>query len=164
MNYRIHYSDELYHYGVKGMKWGVRKEYESKGRKEASSTTSEQKKARAVKAVKIGAAVAVTALAAYGAYKAYDAKVPKTIVVEKTIRKQTGHWPGKPNLPWYSDVKIQETIPNPNRKFFKIRSEQDPGLTFRRAAKSGKDAFRKIQSSKSFRNLTYADLEKLDLF
>lgn len=30
-------SDELYHYGVKGMRWGVRKEYETKGRKKSSS-------------------------------------------------------------------------------------------------------------------------------
>lgn len=29
-------SNELFHYGVKGMKWGVRKEYEPKGRRKAA--------------------------------------------------------------------------------------------------------------------------------
>lgn len=33
MYYKLVYSDELYHHGIKGMKWGVRKERESLGRK-----------------------------------------------------------------------------------------------------------------------------------
>ena len=46
MNYRIHYSEELYHHGVKGMKWGVRKEYVPKGRRKASGSTSPEKEKR----------------------------------------------------------------------------------------------------------------------
>lgn len=75
-------NSELYHYGVKGMKWGVRRQQQKNGslatagRKKYSGagrlTESEMqaaKKAKVKKAVKIGAAVAGTALAAYGTYK-----------------------------------------------------------------------------------------------
>ena len=78
-------SDELYHYGVLGMKWGQRKSPNSYGgsiTKKSNSksittlkNTSKQSKehqdkvAKAKKAVAIGTAVTATALAAYGAYK-----------------------------------------------------------------------------------------------
>lgn len=38
------YSDELKHYGVKGMKWGVRKEYIPKGRKPSKNSSERYKK------------------------------------------------------------------------------------------------------------------------
>lgn len=87
MNYVIYHgtfyaapqrSDELYHYGVPGMKWGRRKARPvvTSNARRVSNTTPEQqaaqreaRKAKAKKALKIGAAVAGTALAAYGTYK-----------------------------------------------------------------------------------------------
>lgn len=69
MNYRVIYSDELYHHGVKGMKWGVRKEYVPKGRKKSSgSQTTEKKRKGLTKNQKIAlgiAAVAVTGVVLY---------------------------------------------------------------------------------------------------
>ena len=73
-------ENELYHFGVKGMRWGVRKKYIHHPRKKKrikEEPTSEKKRGltdKQKKYLKVGAAVAVTALAAYGGYKLYQNK------------------------------------------------------------------------------------------
>ena len=66
-------TDELYHHGIKGMKWGVRKKsyYNSSGTKKASKNQTDEKNRREKlkKSVKIGAAVVGASLAVYGGYK-----------------------------------------------------------------------------------------------
>ena len=95
-------NGELYHHGIKGQRWGIRrfqnkdgsltpegrKRYDDDGDGTKANTTKKSnskkaqdeneveaeaaRKAKIKKAVKVGAAVAGTALAAYGAYKMYD--------------------------------------------------------------------------------------------
>lgn len=76
--WQYNYEPYLCHYGVKGMKWGVRKEYEPHPRKKKRQDTkdddSKRKKGLSTKqkrAIAIGAAAVATALAAYGGYKLY---------------------------------------------------------------------------------------------
>lgn len=67
-------ENELYHFGVKGMKWGVRRNrsLSTGNQKKASSNKSEAqaRREKIKKAAIIGTAVVGTTLAAYGTYKA----------------------------------------------------------------------------------------------
>lgn len=80
-------QNELYHFGIKGMKWGVKKKYQSAARslggskftknnqnKVSDTDTNNQSKKKGLSknqktAIKVGASVVGTALATYGVYK-----------------------------------------------------------------------------------------------
>lgn len=74
MDQNIEY--ELYHHGVKGMKWGVRRFRNKKKRpmRDESKTSKQNlnKSDKVKKLTKRGAAVAGVVLAAYGGYKVND--------------------------------------------------------------------------------------------
>lgn len=76
-SYIIVPPNELNHYGVKGMRWGVRKRLplvSGNSRRQPASNQDiyqrkMQRRAKAKKVAKVGGAIALAALASYGAYK-----------------------------------------------------------------------------------------------
>lgn len=70
------YNNELYHYGVKGMKWGVRRARYKAAKKEYKAAKKEYESAKKSepirKTIKRGAAIATAGLAVYGTYKMHE--------------------------------------------------------------------------------------------
>ena len=95
-------NSELMHYGILGMKWGVRRyqnrdgSYTAAGKKRrrsgasSKSNQNDAKSRKIKKAVIVGAAVTAAALAAYGGYRvSKEVKLNKKIqkTVEQAVRK-----------------------------------------------------------------------------
>lgn len=76
------YKDELYHHGIKGQKWGVRRfqnsngTYTAEGKKRYSKDEKSERRKQIAKKVAIGAAiVGGTILVAYGTKKLSERKI-----------------------------------------------------------------------------------------
>lgn len=108
-------ESELYHHGVKGMKWGVRKEYEPHPRKKKrdnSDTNNQPNKKKGLtskqkKALTIGVAAVGTVLAAYGGYKLY-----KTGKLDGVIDKGKGAFVGGKSQIKFKDGFQLQSKPN----------------------------------------------------
>lgn len=106
---------ELYHHGVKGMKWGVRHDYVPKGRKRSKKQddkSDDDAKSKGIhltdkqkKYIKIGAAVAATALVAYGGYK-----LSKSGALDKYIERGKNLFDGVDNVSGFKKLKKPESL------------------------------------------------------
>lgn len=83
-------SNYLIHHGVKGMRWGVRKEYVPKGRKKASDGTSPEKEKHKGLSRNQKIALGVAAVAVTGAVLYKTGQFDKIAEIGKAAAKSNG--------------------------------------------------------------------------
>lgn len=92
----IHISDELFHHGIKGQKWGIRRfqnedgSYTKAGKERrrsiSSSTESGDKSEKIKKAAKIAGAALGAAALGYGAYRLSQSQLGKEFIASQKMR------------------------------------------------------------------------------
>lgn len=81
----MQYSDYLYHHGIKGQKWGIRRFQNSDGTYTEAGKKRYHLSDKQKNAIKIGAAVVGTVLLAYGGHRLTNTGSFGKSIVNKTI-------------------------------------------------------------------------------
>lgn len=135
-------NGELYHHGVKGMRWGRRKAKEVSGgsskKRSKKQRTPEQKAARRKNIAIATTAVAGTALAAYGAHKLSN------VIKDRAFKKAMDR----------GSNAMESFIDNFNAKPYTVyeRYKEDTSFAYEDYGRSAVKAIRNVISSNSVNN------------
>lgn len=149
------YQDYLMHFGVPGMKWGVRKQRLTSNVRVARSNKSPsqqkaERKAKAKKAVKVGAVVAGSVLAAYGASKLIKSKSMKIQIQkgEEAYNKimDRGHYT-KTSIATFKDGTSRVMNENSKRKVVREFSKGEGQRVYDQLQKQNKAAYSKAKQA-----------------
>ena len=146
-NYIIGSDGELYHYGVKGMKWGVRKKYESTGKRNSKKRYGSTKKEEQEM---------------YSIMKQYRKKNPVDRETLEYFRKNKDDYESMKKAGWLSKEEIDHiegrtNEENRTRVTDKITAEREPVLQNLKSVKYGSDEWRKLQKEYYAIGHKYAD-------
>lgn len=148
MEYRLIRNDELYHHGVKGMKWGVRRSNQTTESTRSSKRMSTAKKV----AIGVGAAAAVAGVSYLALTKTDTGKlvtrlgksaVERTIKTSKSVHKSNKTNPGRDKANF---------LPETMREYEKLSRRQAKAF----AKESARDVYNKQLKLARGRNYMYS--------
>ena len=171
------YTNELYHHGIKGQKWGVRRYQNTNGRltnagkkrySDGNDNSKKSSKSKMSTAKKVAIGAAVVAAAAGITYVAIKAKNNKAVgngmqVVNNALNRSTSNGLNRPGLSGAMDAASgisRSSAPKPSMTSSQVSRYTNNNLKRITTPTNSKDAITKLGGGKKFTPLTAAQRAK----